>query len=319
MIQENPGKLATPGYTQITEVAGTLGGSKSDGPNTNDHYVTDFVKVQAGEGVPFVILQPSYEDARGALEMQTIATNTTTTISLLSDQTFNAIMMLDIWNPVYSWRRAVLMWYVPKQTTWSDKTNTYDLEATFIKNVQDSEPAKDPHSPESVFLQLLGQGVDQHRQRISAYLSIVSSRLGTVDGLRDYLSLAESRRRVYRPVPLDEFGYTLPYALSWPAGGNAGSILEMTELGTTQEMPDRGKKFLVHWINTLWGDNPRLIPNTAVGTKDKAWNPSTDMKQLLDDPILVKLICGRKRDRKPSSRCPMHKGSGVCIYSYLSC
>jgi hypothetical protein len=58
--------------------------------------------------------------------------------SLLSLNVFNALMMVDYWNPVYSWRMGVLMQYVPETTTFNPTTRTYDLETEFIENVKRS-------------------------------------------------------------------------------------------------------------------------------------------------------------------------------------
>lgn len=298
------------------------------------HYHRSFIKVQAGEGVPFVIVQPSYEDARGALEMQSITTATGSTISLLSDQTFNALMMVDFFNPVYSWRRGVLMRYVPETTSWCPKNQSYDLEAKFIKLVQESRYTKDPESPESQFLQLLHQGAEQHKQRISKYFSIVAKRLGTVEGLKDYLSLAESRRRVFRPVPLDEFGYTLPYALKFDSP-RARDYLEMTEMGTTRQMNQRGIEFLWTWINTLWDVDPHLIPLWDVNSrKIPVSYPDTvhtgefhqleHPERLENYKHLHKLVGGARERKKNGFRCPFAVGAIkvvrdlVCIHPSVS-
>lgn len=85
---------AIPGYENLTAKAGTLGGGKEAG----EHEQLSFVAVKRGEGLPFVALQPSYEDAQGAQKMQSISS----TVSLLSEATFNALMMVDICNPIYS-------------------------------------------------------------------------------------------------------------------------------------------------------------------------------------------------------------------------
>ncbi|KAH8147163.1 uncharacterized protein LAJ45_08641 [Morchella importuna] len=94
LIQENMTNQAIPGYENLTAKAGTLGGGKEAG----EHEQLSFVAVKRGEGLPFVALQPSYEDAQGAQKMQSISS----TVSLLSEATFNALMMVDICNPIYS-------------------------------------------------------------------------------------------------------------------------------------------------------------------------------------------------------------------------
>lgn len=290
------------GYKALREPPGTLGGNKQFSGNEHRHKL--FIKVQDGEGVPFVIAQPSYEDARGALEMQSITTDTGSAISLLSQQTFNALMMLDIWNPVYSWRRGVLMRYVPKKTSWCATNQVYDLEEIFIKSIRESTYAGHPGSPESEFLKLLHENTAEHKRRISAYFAIVAECLGTVKGLKDYLFLAESRRRVFRPLPLDEFGYTLPYSLKFDSFAGR-DIFEMTEEGTTQPMDPRGIKFLYSWINTLWDVDPNLIPKRS--PDDEVWDGGYHTLQdgeLLEYEILQNLRGDRRERKKSGLGCP---------------
>lgn len=71
------------------------------------------------------------------------------------------------------------------------------------------------------------------------------------------MKLAESRRRIYRPLPLDEFGMTLPYALNLPTDWK---LIEMKEDATVTEIPERGLKFLNGWTGTLHGYDPHLLP-----------------------------------------------------------
>lgn len=179
------------------------------------------------------------------------------TLGLLSEKTFRAFMMVDFWNPIYSWRRGVLMQYVPATTTY-DGAKKYDLEASCIAAVRASHYASDVNSPEYHFLKSLDEDTSTQRSRIWAYLSKSSQKLKTSDGLTEHLTLAESRKRLYRPLPLDEFGYTLPYALKY----DRKRPLEMTEDGTVQEIPDRGLNFLQSWLVTLAGYDPRILPTS---------------------------------------------------------
>lgn len=94
------------------------------------------------------------------------------------------------------------------------------------------------------------------RSPIWSYLDKTTKRLKNRGGLIDHLTLAESRKRLYRPLPLDEFGYTLPYALLYNKVGSQ----EMTEQGTIQNIPQRGLDFLKQWLTSLSGYDPQIIP-----------------------------------------------------------
>jgi hypothetical protein len=209
------------------------------GKETNSFSTQDFVNIEPGEGPGgmFTIVHPSYEDAQGVMTMQVLdsARPPLNRASLLSFNVFNALMMVDFWNPVYSWRMGVLMQYVPETTTFDPATRTYDLEKVFIESVKRSPIYRsgDRYSPEWQFISLLDAPIESHHSRIQAYLNTVDGRLENEQGIRDYLVLSESRRRIFRPVPLNEFGMTLPYALDY---GSANVRWEMTEAGTIQQM-----------------------------------------------------------------------------------
>ncbi|KAK3312168.1 hypothetical protein B0H66DRAFT_485841, partial [Apodospora peruviana] len=214
---------------------------------------------------PFNILHSSFEDAQGVLRMQTLKKlGPNKSLGLFSQNTFNAIMMVDFWNPLYSWRRGILMQYVPQQTTWSG--SAYDLEARFIQNVTESAYVKCgiTDSPEYRFIELLKVNLSTHQKNINNYFGAIMTYLKRPDtraqAIIDYLSLAESRRRIYRPLPLDEFGSSMPYALSIPYGS---PVMEMRSDGRIQPMSTRGVDFLKQWTSSLKGVNPQVIPNAA--------------------------------------------------------
>ena len=188
------------------------------------------------------------------------------------------------------------MQYVPAQTTY-DGQKKYDLEASFIAAVRASPYASDASSPEHQFLASLTEELASQRSRIWAYLSKASQKLKTSDGLTEHLTLAESRKRLYRPLPLDEFGYTLPYALKY----DRKKPLEMTEGGTIQEVPERGVEFLQGWLLTLSGYDPRILP----ASKDAVGNSA--QVTALAKP------CGRSNMRiqlARGGRCPAFTGRG---------
>ena len=238
----------------VTLKNGTLGGGKQ----TDEHNVTKFLVFgPKTEGVPFVVLQSSFEDAQGVSAIQQLGLGRGFPNALLSDKAFNAIVMVDFCNPIYSWRRGVLFQYVPSTTTLQGKE--YDLESNFVSAIRRSIFAKDPESPESRFLEYYdsGKGASDYNPIINSYLDAALSKLKTVDGLVEQLSLAESRRRLYRPLPLDEFGFTLPYAINIPVDTPP---LEMMPNGSTQRIPQRGAAFLQSWLGTLWTADPKLLP-----------------------------------------------------------
>jgi hypothetical protein len=247
---------------------GTLGGGKQ----TAAHDVTKFLEVSPNnEGVPFVILQTAYEDAQGVISLHSVGgLGDGFPDSLISDKAIRAILMLDFWNPVYSWRRGVLMEYVPSQTTLVDG-GAYDLEAKWIAAIRASSKATQDDSPEYQFLQLYDGNDDksEYQNRIINYLTAVDAKLSTSDGLYDYLCLAEARRRIYRPLPLDEFGVQLPYALNLPEDK---VHIEMQEDGTITTIPPRGIEFFKLWTDSLAGYDPKIIPTNNTTTTAQVVN-----------------------------------------------
>jgi hypothetical protein len=253
LLQEWPSGENPPANVPVVQLKkGTLGGGKQ----TDSYDITMFLEVATnteGDDIQFVALQTSLEDVLGVLNLPS---------GLVSDRLLRSILMLDFYNPVYSWKRGVLMQYLPKSTNLVD--GTYDLETEFIKNVRASSYATQDDSPEHEFLALYDDDAKLSDQQIEArlktYLSNVSTRLGDIDGLTNFLKLAESRRRIYRPLPLDEFGMTLPYAIQLET---TWKLIEMKEDATVQEIPERGLKFLNCWTGTLHGYNPHLLPQES--------------------------------------------------------
>jgi hypothetical protein len=244
----------------------TLGG----GDGASD---VGFMKIlENSEGqAPFNILQASLEDTQGISKMQMLKkgsaskTAESTWIGLFSLKIIYAVMMLDFWNPIYSWRRGILMQYVPANTKFTGQG--YDLESRFIQNVRDSSYVKDKVavSPEYQFIQLLEVGLETHKQKITVYFNTIQNRMQKepAQALQDYLTLAESRRRIFRPLPLDEFGSSMPYALNIPPNA---AFVEMTATGQIQPMPKRGVDFLMAWTGSLASRNPSIIPKASVTT-----------------------------------------------------
>lgn len=210
------------------------------------------------EGIPFVILQTAFEDIQGVKSLSTLARLDELDNNLISDKAIRSILMLDFWNSVYSWRRGVLMAYVPKETVLTD-SGTFDLEDKWIAAIKTSPYADQSDTPEKHFLELYdSDDTNSYHQRITKYIYKVGRRLKTAEGLKDYLCLAESRRRIYRPLPLNEFGVQLPYALALPVDW---AKTEMREDATTADIPARGVEWLDAWTGSLAGFDPRIVPS----------------------------------------------------------
>ncbi|GIJ84914.1 hypothetical protein Asppvi_003765 [Aspergillus pseudoviridinutans] len=250
-----------PENLQVTLYPGSLGAGKHSGNRTQ----VLFAKCLVGEGSgPFTILTPSLEDSRGVLNFQKITKN----VSLVSQKLLDCLVMADYWNPVYSWRRGILMQYMPASTTLKGKT--YDLEENFIQALKSSAYAKCAGEVENEFLRLYEcYDLDSLASRISSYVGKVQQKLRTSAGVLNYLLLAESRRRIYRPLPLNEFGLTLPFAVNYPTRESL-PLKEMTESGEVVNMPERGKKFLTEWTGTLWSDEPMLLPSPKAYSYDNS-------------------------------------------------
>lgn len=137
------------------------------------------------------------------------------------------------------------MQYIPQETTLDKTSQVYDLEARFLAHVNCSPwvTGKIIDSPEYQLVQLLNTPLHQHQMVINTYFDAIQVQMKSDPNtaLEDYLRLAESRRRVYRPLPLDEFDSTLPYAtkMSFDA-----PFVEITNKGEVQTMSARGQKFL---------------------------------------------------------------------------
>ncbi|UUU36114.1 hypothetical protein JIX56_43300 [Streptomyces sp. CA-210063] len=118
-------------------------------------------------------------------------------------------LMVDFTNPVFSPARARLMTYVPTDPvpapTWCD-----DIAAAVVAAAR-TGPADGPEAefarnwalPEADW-----RGV--FARRVDVYLEKVAARLRTASGFDEFTRLAESRRRVFKEMRLNEFALTLP-------------------------------------------------------------------------------------------------------------
>ncbi|KEF57336.1 uncharacterized protein A1O9_05253 [Exophiala aquamarina CBS 119918] len=233
----------------------------------NDQLKMFVAQYGEGQNIAFTILQPSYEDVQGASILLSMKT------PLLSKDCIYAMLMVDPWNPIYSWKRGVLMQYVPDIThlpgNFDPKASPpqkYDLEAKIEAAVRESPRFKnETDSPEREFIANLEEqrkGNSSFSNRMTDYLEKVAGRLGDPKQVNaamiDFMTLAESRRRIYRPVPLDEFDLTLPWATNY----NHDAPLEMRPDGTISAIAPRGVKFFRDWIGSLASSNPQMMPRS---------------------------------------------------------
>ena len=128
---------------------------------------------------------------------------------LISAKFAACVLMVDFPNPVFSPARSHLMRYVP--TTATKTVELCDKVAQAISDAARTLPADSPEGrfdahwrvPDDAWRTVFGQRVD-------AYLRKVTEQIRTESGFDDYVRLAESRRRQFRLMKLNEFELTLP-------------------------------------------------------------------------------------------------------------
>ncbi|KAI3528170.1 hypothetical protein CSPX01_16404 [Colletotrichum filicis] len=292
---------------------GTLENGKEDirgGAQVN------FAVQQWGEGDnPWVILQSSVDDAHGVWTAQRMFLGNdkdSARCQLFSEKTFNALQMVDFWNPIYSWRRLKLMQYIPVEAellhtpttdpTTGESVYSYSLEENFIDAVRkrmadkgDLDKLQDQW-PEAEFLCNLDKPLIEHQIRISNYTNQVAENLNEATWILEYLKLAESRRRMFRPMPMNFFGSNIPYCLAMPFND---PWLEMTEQASVRQIPERGVDVLKAWLGSLAGSDPKVIPNQSLGDLNKLISDRAESGadglpvKLLPRPSTMRMACQR--------------------------
>ncbi|MER7707681.1 hypothetical protein ABTX81_32870 [Kitasatospora sp. NPDC097605] len=133
-------------------------------------------------------------------------------------------LMVDFGNPVFSADRARLMAYVPTGPT--PAAGLAEEVARAITEAAGTLPAGSPEARFAADWALPDADWPQaFADRIDTYLGHVSARIGTRAGFEDYVRLAESRRRDFRAMRLNEFDLTLP-ATDIPADAPRLAMLE---------------------------------------------------------------------------------------------
>jgi hypothetical protein len=161
---------------------------------------------QAGDTFfSFLVPEPSFED--GA------ATDSLIRSGLITPRFAATVLAVDFANPVFSTRRMRLARYVPESATLqSGQSDLSNRIAAAIRDASQSMPAA---SAEREFLALWDVPEETWRQelerRIAVYLSALTTRLASQEGVIDYMKLSESRRREFSRLPLREpFDFMLP-------------------------------------------------------------------------------------------------------------
>jgi len=199
------------------------------------------VAVEDEGQAPWKVITPSYEDRAG---LEKLLKET-----LLPKNVVTAMLMVDFCNPVFSWRRAALMRYIPSQAR-RGPAGGYDLHVGIVANIEKSAGARESESPEFEFLHYL------HQKELSSYCvkllqeytQNITKNLQISARVQDYLLLAESRRRIFRPPPitsrpqhsLAEFPMTLPYACKIKPGDRLFEMAPTARIRETTKPPS-------HW------------------------------------------------------------------------
>ncbi len=132
---------------------------------------------------------------------------------LISAKFAACVLMVDFPNPVFSPARSLLMQYVP--TTPTKAVDLCDEVARAIVDAASGQGEPLPaDSPEVRFAAHWQEPDDSWRtvfgERVDAYLRKATQQIRTTSGFDDYVRLAESRRRQFRLMKLNEFELSLP-------------------------------------------------------------------------------------------------------------
>ncbi|WP_079422992.1 hypothetical protein [Streptomyces katrae] len=149
----------------------------------------------------FVVPEAAYEDNDVVRQM--------VQQGIISAKFAACALMVDFTNPIFSPDRAQLMDHVPITAT-----DTAGLQDQIVQAIVKSAAGLPPDSPESRFA--TGWALSESAwpqafaNRIDDYLGHVGMRIRTSSGFLDYVKLAESRRRDFKAMRLNEFELTLP-------------------------------------------------------------------------------------------------------------
>jgi hypothetical protein len=169
----------------------------------------------------FVVPEASVED--NEVVRQLVASG------LVTDHFAASVLMVDFPNPVFSPDRAKLLSYVPATAAVDPAAG--GLSGQIAGAIVAAAAGLPATSPEARFA--AGWRLDESEWRpafaaaIQVYMAAVGALIGTVAGYDAYVRLAESRRREFRGMRLNEFALSLPVTSIPPDA----PLLRMDETG----------------------------------------------------------------------------------------
>jgi hypothetical protein len=176
----------------------------------------------------FVVPEASFEDIDVVSQM--------VSAGVLSAHFAASILMVDFPNPVFSPARAKLLQYMPTTATIDLAAGGLSQQiAQVISQAAQDQPADSPEAEFNANWELADSDWrNVFAAKIEAYMTAVSNRISSVEGFDDYVRLAESRRREFKRMRLNEFSLTLP-TTNIPVGA---PLLQMQSDATIHEKSD---------------------------------------------------------------------------------
>jgi hypothetical protein len=149
----------------------------------------------------FLVPEASFEDINGLAHLLST--------KLITPKFAACVMMIDFPNPVFSPTRQGLSKYVPAAGPVQG-----DLSATIAAAITEAAAGLPAESAEAQFVSNWKLADDQWKtvfaQRVKDYLVTVKAKTDVQENFDRYVELAESRRRQFATLPLNEFELLLP-------------------------------------------------------------------------------------------------------------
>jgi hypothetical protein len=176
----------------------------------------------------FIVPEASFEDIDVVNQM--------VSAGILTAHFVASILMVDFPNPVFSPARARLLQYVPTTATIDPAAGGLSQQiAQVISQAAQGQPADSPEAEFKTNWELADlDWKNVFATEIETYMTAVSNRISSVEGFDDYVRLAESRRREFKHMRLNEFSLTLP-ATNIPIDA---PLLQMQRDATIHEKSD---------------------------------------------------------------------------------
>ncbi|CAG8443577.1 12763_t:CDS:1 [Funneliformis caledonium] len=193
--------------------------------------------IEQGDGMfAFPVPEPAFEDTSLlSTLLNSRRMNKVEVPALLSPKFILCLFMIDFCNPLDSMCRRRLMKYIPDTARYDNSTKSYDLVENIVKNIKSGANNSPKESVEAVFLgywDLTDEVLKKNcKMIIEQYFANLQINLQKQDGVDDLIRLAESRRRLFRSKPLNEFDLTLPICSNITSDALS---LEMSPQGTVR-------------------------------------------------------------------------------------